>query len=88
MKETPRNLSLGQAGLFRPFAFPPAKPAHFAGFTRPPATLRAEPRTIPVEHLPSPRSAILLKIVAMETYSANIPRLDRRRRFCERFRST
>ena len=45
-----------------------------------------EPRKIPVEHLPSPRSAILLKIAAMETYSGNAPRLNRRRQFCARFR--
>jgi hypothetical protein len=47
----------------------------------------SEPRKIPVEHLPSPRCAILLKIVAMETYAANTPRLNRRRQFCDRFRA-
>jgi hypothetical protein len=43
-----------------------------------------QPRKIPVKHLPSPRSPILLKIVAIETYSGNIPRLNRRRQFFDR----
>jgi hypothetical protein len=48
----------------------------------------SKPRKIAIEHLPSPRCAILLKIVAMETYSANTPRLNRRRQFCDRFRAS
>jgi hypothetical protein len=45
-----------------------------------------QPRKIPVKHLPSPRSPILLKIVAIETYSGNTARLNRRRQFFSRFR--
>jgi hypothetical protein len=72
---------------FRAFAFTPPKPAHFTVLLQQHRDQPGEPRKIPVEHLPSPRSAILLKIVAMETYSGNTPRLNRRRQFCDRFRA-
>jgi hypothetical protein len=66
--------------------FDPPRPAHFTVLPRQHRDPAGEPRRILIEHLPSPRSAILLKIAAMETYSGNTPRLNRRRRFCERFR--
>jgi hypothetical protein len=42
---------------------------------------------MPFDHDPGPQSIILLKIIAMETYSANLPRLARRRQFCKRLGS-
>ena len=69
---------------FRPFVFAPPKPAHFTVLLKLHRDQTGEPRKIPVEHLPSPRSPILFKVVAMETYSGNTPRLNRRRQFCDR----
>jgi hypothetical protein len=87
MRKTPRKLSLGRLAPFLPFAFVPPPPAHFTILLKQHRGQTGEARRIPIKHLPSPRSAILLKIVASETYSANAPRLDRRRQFCHRFRS-
>jgi hypothetical protein len=87
MRKTPRNLSLEPPVPYLPFAFGPPKPAHFTLLLKQHRDQTGAPRKIPVEHLPSPRSAILLKIVAMETYSGNAPRLNRRRQFCSRFRA-
>ncbi len=87
MKKTPRKLSRGRPAPFLPFALTPLQPAHFTLLLQQHRVPTGEARRIPIEHLPSPRSAILLKIVATETYSANTPRLDRRRQFCRRFRS-
>jgi hypothetical protein len=72
---------------FRPFDFAPPRPAQFAIWLKRRRDQAGGPGKIPIEHLPSPRCAILLKIVAMETYSANTPRLNRRRQFCNRFRA-
>ena len=87
MKKTPRNLSLQFPASFSPFAFDPPKPAHFTVLLQQHREQTGAPRKIPVAHFPSPRSAILLKIVAMETYFGNAPRLNRRRQFCSRFRA-
>ena len=87
MKKTPRNLSLEPPVPLPPLAFAPPQPSHFTVLLKRHRNQTGQPRKIPVEHLPSPRSAILLKIVAMETYSANAPRLNRRRQFCSRFRA-
>ncbi|MGD1086360.1 MAG: hypothetical protein ABSA47_16610 [Verrucomicrobiota bacterium] len=43
------------------------------------------PRQVLVEHKPDKRGILLVKIIAMETYSGNVERLDRRRQFCKRF---
>jgi hypothetical protein len=72
---------------FRAFVFAPPKPAQFTVLLKMHRDQTSEPRRIPVEHLPSPRSPILFKVVAMETYSGNTLRLNRRRQFCDRFRS-
>lgn len=48
---------------------------------------KRDPRQMPFDHDPGPQSIILLKIIAMETYSANLPRLARRRQFCKRLGS-
>lgn len=72
---------------FRPVGFSPPKPAHFTLLLSLHRDQTEEPRKIPVEHLPSPRSPILFKVAAMETYSSNTPRLNRRRQFYGRFRS-
>jgi len=45
------------------------------------------PRQVIVEHKPGKRGILLVKILAMETYSGNVERLDRRRQFCKRFAS-
>jgi hypothetical protein len=87
MKKTPRHLSLEPSAPFQPLAFPPTKPAPFTVLLKQHRDPTGEARKIPVQHLPSPRSPILLKVVVMETYSANTPRLNRRRQFCNRFRS-
>ena len=71
----------------RPFAFTPPKPASFTVLPKQHRDQMEAPRKVPIEHLPSPRSTILFKIVATETYSGNIPRLNRRRQFVSRFRS-
>jgi hypothetical protein len=86
MKKTLHHLSTAPAVTFRPFAFAPPKPAHFTLLLKLHREQSGEPRKIPVEHFPSPPCPILLKIVAMETYSANVPRLNRRRQFCTRIR--
>ena len=87
MRKTPRNLSTEPSAPFLPIDFNPRSPALFPVFLQLRRDPAAEPRRISVKHLPSPRSAILLKIVAMETYAANTPRLTRRRQFCTRLRS-
>jgi hypothetical protein len=87
MSKTRRQLSLEPPIPFRPFAFAPPKPARFTLLPRLHRDQTGEPRKIAIQHLPSPRSTILFKIVAMETYSGNIPRLNRRRQFYSRFRS-
>jgi len=86
MRKTRRNLSMEQPPPFRPFAFAPAKPAHFTVLLKLHRDQTGEPRKIPVEHLPSPRSPIYFKVVAVEPYSDNTPRQNRRRQFCDRFR--
>jgi hypothetical protein len=86
MRKTPRDLSLQPPVPFLPLPFVPPRPAHFTVLLKQHRDQTGQPRRIPVEHLPSPRSAILLKVVAMETYSGNTPRLNRRRQFCGRFR--
>ena len=87
MRKTRRNLSLEPPVPFPPFAFALPKPARFTILPKRHRDQTEEPRKIPIEHLPSPRSTILFKIVAMETYSGNAPRLNRRRQFFNRFRS-
>jgi hypothetical protein len=87
MRTTPRNLSWSPPVPFPPFDIDPPPPPHFTVLSGRHRDQSGEPRKIPIEHLPSPRCAILLKIVAMETYAANTPRLNRRREFCERFRA-
>jgi hypothetical protein len=87
MRKTPRHLSWASPVPFPPFDFDPPPPPRFTVLPVRQRDQTGEPRKIPVEHLPSPRCAILLKIVAMETYSANAPRLNRRRQFCDRFRA-
>ena len=67
MRKTPRNLSWAPPVPFPPFDFDPPPPPHFTVLPRQRRGQTGEPRKIPVEHLPSPRCAILLKIVAMET---------------------
>jgi hypothetical protein len=88
MSTTRRPLSLKPPVRFGSIAFDSPKPARFTV----PAKARRDPaggpRKIPIEHLPSPRSPILFKIVAMETYAGNTARLNRRRQFFNRFRST
>ena len=72
----------------RLIALTPPGRGDFAGLLKLRRDPAGEPRKIPVKHLPSPRSPILLKVVAMETYAGNTPRLQRRRQFCDRFRPT
>jgi hypothetical protein len=72
---------------FRPFAFAPAKPAHFTVLLKLHRDQTGEPRRIPVEHLPSPCTTILFKVADTETYSGNTPRPNRRRQTCDRYRS-
>jgi hypothetical protein len=80
-------LSLEPPLAFAPLAFAPPSPARFTGLPKRRRNQTGEPRKVPIEHLPSPRSTILFKIVAMETYTGNAPRLNRRRQFFSRFRS-
>jgi hypothetical protein len=87
MKKTRRPLSLEPPVPFRPFAAAPQRPAQFTVLPRLHRDQTGEPRKIPIQHNPGPRSPILFKIVAMETYSGNAPRLNRRRQFASRFRS-
>ena len=87
MRKTPPHLSLEPPIPFRPFPFAPPKPASFTILPRQHRDQEGEPRKVCIKHLPSPRSTILFKIVAMETYSGNTPRLNRRRQFFSRFRS-
>jgi len=85
--KTPRHLSLHPPVPLPPLALAPPKPTHFTVLLKHHRDQTGAPRKIPVQHFPSPRSAILLKIVAMETYSGNTPRLNRRRQFCTRLRA-
>jgi hypothetical protein len=87
MSKTRPQLSLEFSIPFPPIAFAPPKPAHFTVLPRRHRDPTGEPRKVSIQHLPSPRSTILFKIVAMETYSGNTPRLNRRRQFFSRFRS-
>ena len=87
MRKTRQNLSLEPPVPIRPFAFTPPKPASFTVLPQLHRDQSGEPRKLPIRHTPSPRSTILFKIVAMETYSGNTPRLNRRRQFCSRFRA-
>jgi hypothetical protein len=87
MRKTPRILSLQPPVPFQSPDFAPPKPAHFIALLKQPRDQTDPARGIPVKHLPGPRSAILLKIVAMETYSGNTPRLIRRRQFYSRLRA-
>ncbi|MGA2556150.1 MAG: hypothetical protein ABSG04_07735 [Verrucomicrobiota bacterium] len=86
MRKRPRNLSLEPPAPVRLIAFTPPGRGDFTGLLKLRRDPAGEPRKIPVKHLPSPRSPILLKVVATETYSGNTPRLQRRRQFCDRFR--
>jgi hypothetical protein len=83
MKKTRRLLSVEPTAPIQRFAAGP--PWAVASKLR--RDLPGQPRKLPVKHLPSPRSPILLKIVAIETYSGNTARLNRRRQFFNRFRS-
>jgi hypothetical protein len=48
----------------------------------------ARGRRMPFEYNPGPASVILLKIMAMEHYSANVSRLARQRKFCSRVKGS
>ena len=64
MRKTPRNLSLAPPPVpFPPFDFAPPPPPRFTVLLKQQRVLAGEPRKIPIEHLPSPRRPILLKIV-------------------------
>jgi hypothetical protein len=45
-------------------------------------------RRISFDYNPGPTSVILLKIMAMERYSANADRLTRQRQFCSRIKGS
>lgn len=87
MKKTRLEMSMGPAVSFPLLACAVPRPAHFTVLLRLHRDPAVEPRKIPVEHFPSPPSPILFKIAAMETHAGNLPRLNRRRQFCARFRS-
>jgi hypothetical protein len=87
MRKTRQPLSLEPPIPFQPFASVLQEQAPFPAPYRLRRDQTGEHRKIPIEHFPSPRSPILFKIVAMETYSGNIPRQNRRRLFYNRFRS-
>jgi hypothetical protein len=84
MRKTRRLLSVEPTAPFQRFAAAPP----LAVATKLHRDQTGHARKIPVKHLPSPHSPILLKIVAIETYSGNTARLNRRRQFFNRFRST
>jgi hypothetical protein len=69
----------------RPLRVPPCNSAAFLIPLNLPERDQAGPRQVIVEHKPGKPSIILLKIMAMETYSGNAERVDRRRRFCKNY---
>src|ERR1039458_8916250 len=69
----------------RPLRVHPCNSAAFLIPLNMPEGDQTGPRQVVVEHKPGKPSIILLKIMAMETHSGNVERLDRRRRFCKSF---
>jgi hypothetical protein len=64
------------------------RPCNSAAFLIPlniPKAGAVSSRELVVEHKPGKPSIILLKIMAMERYSGNVERLNRRRQFAKRY---
>jgi hypothetical protein len=85
MKRTLPKLSIEASLPPRNFGLATPRPHHFTVLIKLHRDPTPAPRRLPVEHVPSPSSPILFKIVAMETHPGNIPRLNRRRQFIDRF---
>ena len=87
MKRNLPKLSIEASFPPRKIGIPTPSPHHFTVLIKLHRDPQPVPRRLPVEHVASPSSPILFKIVAMETHPGNTPRLNRRRQFFDRFQT-